>query len=165
MSIIDDLEREELAIRRLKHRKNYRHFRALKDTQQSFEAKVLEAVGTDYIVTGTYRGINNRVNMKHVTCGHEWPVFPHNFLVKGNRCPKCFGRGAIPLDTEQLRERIPKLTNGEYEIAGEYCPLSRRINIKHVTCGKVWNVFVKNFLYKGTRCPSCAKKRKANIKA
>lgn len=60
-----------------------------KRTQEVFETQVLDAVGTEYKVLGTYVNGETPIMMQHVQCGHEWEVRPANFLNRATRCPAC----------------------------------------------------------------------------
>jgi hypothetical protein len=63
--------------------------RKKKRTQEVFETQVLNAVGTEYAVLGTYINGETPITMRHVQCGHEWNVRPANFLNRATRCPMC----------------------------------------------------------------------------
>lgn len=61
-------------------------------------------------------------------------------------------------NTEQIREEIHQLTNGEYELIGEYKNNKTKIEVLHKTCGRSWFVQIVNFRH-GRRCPVCSRKR------
>lgn len=53
-----------------------------------FKEDVMNLVGNDYSVLGTYKNASTKIRMKHNTCGTVYEVTPHNFK-RGKRCPKC----------------------------------------------------------------------------
>ena len=130
-----------------------------KFNQYTFERIVAEEGNGEYEVTGRFINITTPVEMKHVTCGHTWMVLPNNFKNKKTRCPKCFGRGAIKVTTDTVRERLHEVVGNEYVIAGEYNDETKKIALKHVSCGKIWDASLRHFFNRGTRCPSCSKRK------
>ena len=60
-------------------------------TQDEFERRVLEKLGTDYEVLGTYRGRDVPVKMVHHVCGNEFLKRPHDVWNKGSGCSFCNG--------------------------------------------------------------------------
>lgn len=58
-------------------------------TQDEFVKEIYKLVGDEYVVTGTYTKSMEKVKLKHVHCGYEWRVKPHDFITNGSRCPKC----------------------------------------------------------------------------
>lgn len=66
------------------------HVAAIKrrKTTEQFKADVKWAVNNAYEVLGVYSGSNEKILIKHTTCGHQYLVTPNNFL-SGSRCPAC----------------------------------------------------------------------------
>lgn len=59
-------------------------------TQEDFENRVYERVGKTYSVIGKYKGADNKIEMKHNECGHEYLTTPNKFYHSGRRCPNCY---------------------------------------------------------------------------
>jgi len=57
--------------------------------------------------------------------------------------------------TEQFSKEVKEMTNGEYEVLGEYQNNKTKIKIKHITCGNVYEVRPNDF-QQGYRCPKCS---------
>ncbi len=57
-------------------------------SESVFLQRIKNIVGDEYSVLGQFKGVSNKVSMKHNTCGHEYEVTPNHFY-KGRRCPKC----------------------------------------------------------------------------
>lgn len=55
---------------------------------------------------------------------------------------------------KEYREEVNKLTNGEFELVGEYKNKRTKVNIMHKNCGRVRNVFPQTFS-KNSKCLYC----------
>ncbi|WP_338452916.1 hypothetical protein R4Z09_14240 [Niallia oryzisoli] len=113
--------------------------------------EVFSLVGLEYEVIGEYIQSNEKIMMKHVACGHEYPVKPVMFL-RGNRCPQCFQN--IKKTTDQFEQEVLELVGTEYEVIGDYLGASEYIQMKHVVCGHGYPIVAVSFL-RGKRCPHC----------
>lgn len=60
---------------------------------------------------------------------------------------------------EEYMKEILELTQGEYCPVTPYVNSATKLQMKHVTCGTVWEVRPNNFKT-GTRCPKCAQLKK-----
>lgn len=60
---------------------------------------------------------------------------------------------------KEFIEEVKLLHGNEYEVIGQYINAKKHIKIKHIKCGKMFEVMPTNFL-KGTRCPHCFKSKK-----
>ena len=90
--------------------------------------------------------------MKHNKCGNEYLVRPDHFISNGRRCPYCSKR--TKKSTEEFKEEIYNLTNGEYELISEYINRETKVKIRHIKCGNEFEIKPLQFL-KGGRCPKC----------
>lgn len=43
------------------------------------------------------------------------------------------------MNTQEYKEKVKVLTNGEYEVIGEYKNCDTPIKMKHKVCGYVWD--------------------------
>lgn len=59
-----------------------------KPAKLSDEAYNLRLLDTQFIPMETYVGYDTKILHKHLICGHEWSVRPHDIL-KGQNCPRC----------------------------------------------------------------------------
>ena len=64
----------------------------LKKTQEKFEKEILNLIGDEYSVLGTYMNADTKIKFRH-NCNdcnnHEWEVKPVNFISNNSRCPIC----------------------------------------------------------------------------
>ena len=65
------------------------------------------------------------------------------------------------LTTEEVKERIKDLTNGEYLLLGDYVNNSTKMLVRHNLCGNIYKVKWNNFKT-GRRCPKCFGNEKLN---
>lgn len=57
---------------------------------------------------------------------------------------------------EEFLTEVEKVTNGDYVLLTNYVNNKTKVKIKHVDCGKEWDILPGNFIRLGNRCPSCA---------
>ena len=72
-------------------------------TTEQFKKEVLDLVGNEYAVEGTYQNNKTKIGVRHNTCGNTFFMTPSMFL-QGNRCPKCFG--TPKKTTEQFKKEV-----------------------------------------------------------
>jgi hypothetical protein len=87
-------------------------------------------------------------------CGFEVKRTYSNIIKSKYKCPHCV-RAGYGRDTEQLRNEIDDITNGEYSLLSEYKTMNDKVTIKHNKCGHVYEITPHNFLDAGNRCPKC----------
>lgn len=120
---------------------------------EDFVQQVEEKTSGTYEVLGEYVNNKTRIKMKHLDCGNVYEPLPYEFIARGTRCPVCVRKNTR---TKDFKERVNKLTGGEYEVVGEYINSASNVEMKHVKCGQNFNPRAGSFLYNGTRCPFCS---------
>jgi hypothetical protein len=125
----------------------------MKKTTKIYKSEVREKVKDEYIVLGKYINNSTKIKMKHVKCGYIWKVTPSSFLNKGRRCPKC--NQNFKLTQKEVNERVNIVGSGEYKLLSKYIHINKKIKLKHLKCGYIWNVRANCFLNMGQRCPKC----------
>lgn len=129
----------------------------IKKNTESFSEEIKSLVGSEYEVMSDYITALKHVTMKHVDCGLQWRVTPSNFL-SGKRCPKCslIERGLKRRWTQsELEGKIRESGDNEYSVLSEYQMSNKKIFLKHDKCGYEWWAYPNNFIFHGSRCPSC----------
>jgi hypothetical protein len=100
--------------------------------------------------------VNNKthVRMRHSNCGYEWDVRPDQ-LVRGRRCPSCFGTRLKTKEAYQA-DLDKKFGLNEFKLVGEYISNSIGAKIRH-TCGYEWSPLPRDMLAKNRTngCFSC----------
>lgn len=80
-------------------------------SQEDFEKEISE-IDPSYQIIGKYTGATKPVLAKHLTCGHEFNLYPDNFIYKGMRCPFCACKPQSNPENE-LYEFIKSIYSGE----------------------------------------------------
>lgn len=109
-----------------------------------------------------FNGFSNPLKFKH-KCGHILNVTPTNLLKRKRKdgskimCKRCSG---YDVTTESCKKDIEEVSNGEYEMFGEYKNEKIPITLKHKKCGRTYTTTTrKNFVNGGVRCPLCYKEK------
>lgn len=127
---------------------------------KSFKEKVFYLVGNEYEVIGDYINNKTKILMRHNNCGNEYEVSPTNFI-QGKRCPICSRKAGASKQkkrtTESFAKEVKDLTDGEYEVIGEYVNANTKVMVRHNTCGHEYGILPRSFI-RGNRCPKCAHK-------
>lgn len=76
-------------------------------TQEEFESKVLEKIGSDYKVLGKYINRDTKILMKHYVCSNEFMKRPHDIISKGSGCPFCNGNQNAKYNEKWVIEHTP----------------------------------------------------------
>ena len=116
-------------------------------------------------VVGTFKRINERVEVECLDCGHRWNPLAYS-LTQGKGCPHCSAvRGAKTRKgklgvktTEQFMVELLKI-NDKIEICGEYKNNKTKIDARCKMCGYEWKVVAASLL-NGHGCPKCARKNR-----
>lgn len=125
-------------------------------TKEEIVAYLKELAGTEYTFSTPYKGRHEMMTCTHNTCGYTWEVeagaFMGNSHKKGSRCPKCFGN--VKKTTKQFALEVHNMSNGEFELVGEYKNAHEKVCIKHLVCGTSRMVIPNSFL-SNSKCSSC----------
>lgn len=120
--------------------------------------KTTEQVKNEFLEQGItllseYINYNSLLKVRY-SCGFEVERTYANVVKSKYNCPHCtrigYGR-----DTEQLKNEINDITNGEYSLLSEYKTMNDKVTIKHNKCEHIYEVTPHNFLDSGNRCPKC----------
>ena len=60
-----------------------------KKTNSQFKKEVFDLTENEYIFLDSYKNAQEKLSVRHTTCGNTYKVSPHKFL-SGRRCPYCF---------------------------------------------------------------------------
>jgi hypothetical protein len=76
-------------------------------TQEEFEERVLESLGSDYKVLGQYINKDTKILMKHYACGNVFLKRPHDITSKGSGCPFCNGNRSAKYTEQWVKDNTP----------------------------------------------------------
>ena len=102
-----------------------------------------------------YHGLFKPTKFQCLLCGYgkdgKWTPLPCNLLA-GKGCPNCAGNA--PLGLEGAKDKIDKITDGQYELISGFGNVNSVVRIRHKKCNTVFPVIFYSF-EAGTRCPYC----------
>lgn len=127
-----------------------------KRTNAEWVNEVQQLSNNEYTVIGEYVNNRTKIMMKHNVCNHEWLISPSNFK-KGHRCPICATKKVaeqLSLPKEEFLTRFRALNEPDYELI-TYQKFSKKMTVKHLKCGNIYDVLPNGFLVHGNRCPKC----------
>jgi len=102
----------------------------------------------------TYNGANTPSSFKCIKCETTFTMRPGDIL-HGHGCPNCYGTPKYA--KEEVIKKINQI-DPEYEpMINEYADNKTFFNIKHKTCGTIYQTTFNRFT-NGRRCPVCARK-------
>lgn len=112
---------------------------------------------SDIIMTGEYTGFQNKTKFHCNTCNYDWETTPY-MIKKFKTCPNCSGHRK--LTREEYIKRIKNAHGNSYILLSDYISLSKKVLIKHITCGKEFETNALNFIGTGKKeacgCPYCS---------
>lgn len=108
-----------------------------------------KSINSDIELLGRYVNRRTKIKVRH-TCGYEWETNPYT-LSRGHGCPVC--KKNKKKTTESFKEEVHTLSEGDYEVLGDYINNKTPIKMKHKECGNIFYMAPKSFL-KGQRCPN-----------
>lgn len=123
-----------------------------KKTDDEFKQEIFNLVKNDYVFLEPYVNAITKLRVRHKTCGNVYEVQPNSFL-HGSRCPYC--SSSAKKTNTQFRQEVYTLVGDEYVFIDTYVNNRTKLNVKHKTCGNVYEVYPNSFL-QGNRCPYCA---------
>ena len=131
-----------------KRRKKY-----VRRTPESYREEVEKITNGEYSVLGDFVRMHTKILHAHNKCNHSWEIRPNDFIDRGSRCPKCYGRKIR--SPESYRKEVSAITDGEYSVLGQYLNSTSKITHRHNGCGHEWEVSPNVFVNIGSRCPLC----------
>lgn len=135
--------------------------RKIKYTTESYAREVNRLSGGNFTVLGHYVRGNIKILVRHNVCGSEYEIVASALLGHLRRghepCKHCAIENT-KITREQFIERISEIFGDEYVLVGEYNGYTQHTQIKHVSCGRTWDIIPKLFVLKKKGCPFCAKR-------
>lgn len=128
-------------------------FKKERRSNGDFLKKIEKMVGYEYVALEKYIDNRTPILFRHVVCGYEWKIRPHNFTHLNRRCPKC--RINKPRKThEQFEQEVFDLVGDEFLVLGEYSYGNEEVEMLHVVCNTRLFVTPSTFLQRGS-CSEC----------
>jgi hypothetical protein len=112
--------------------------------------------GGDFTVLDHFATIDDMVSVRHNKCGNISKTRIYSILANGP-CRVCAGkykRSLFAKTPSKYVDEVKQLTNGEYEVLGEYINAFTPLKLRH-NCGYEW-VAIPRAILMGRGCPICA---------
>ena len=100
-----------------------------------------------------YTKSESPVTIQSLECGHIFKARYRKFI----NSPYCRVCRPKNMTTELFQLRVKEMTNGEYEVEGEYVDYFHKMIFKHNKCGNTFDRTPKYFL-DNPHCPNCSVK-------
>lgn len=100
-----------------------------------------------------YTKSESPVTIQSLECGHIFKARYRKFI----NSPYCRVCRPKNMTTELFQLRVKEMTNGEYEVEGEYVDYFHKMIFKHKKCGNTFDRTLKYFL-DNPHCPNCSVK-------
>ena len=129
-------------------------------SDEEFKSRLFNVYGYEYQNIEEYKTKRTKIKFKHSQCGTEFLSYPMDLIRGMKKCPVCMRKKLKEINLksiEQFNIDFEKISNGEYELLGEYVSSRAKIKILHKECGTEWHVNANNFLQGRSYCPACSK--------
>jgi hypothetical protein len=114
-----------------------------------FVYKIIEQ--NNYELLNEYKNAGNVLHLRCKVCGdYSYKNFKH--VLDGRKCRNC--SGLKKKTTDEFKEIVNNLTDGEYELIGEYSTVHTKTLFLHKKCNTEYECTPANFLG-DKRCPYC----------
>lgn len=121
-------------------------------TKEELQIKSNKIHNNKYKVLGEYINSISKIKMLHLECGNEFYQQPNNHLM-GKGCLYCYGTKRKTKEEFQNESNIKH--NNSYLIVGDYINNETDIEIKHLTCGTIFNSKPSSHLNNYGCCSKC----------
>lgn len=112
-----------------------------------------------YEIISEYINSQTKIKILDKVCGKIFEQKPSNHLL-GKGCNFCLGPNKS--SKEELQEKSNKKHNFTYEIIGEFLGRDKKIKIKHLICGTIFETTPASHLLKHGCCSICFKNEKSS---
>lgn len=112
----------------------------------------------EYKVIGEFKSRNDLIKIRHISCGREFMMRPHNFM-NGQRCPfearqRAGKSNAYSL--EKMQSVLNRSTRSRYEIVSSYKNANSNALLKDKKCGNTFLAHPGQLSRGETGCPYCS---------
>lgn len=124
-----------------------------KKTNKEFQSEVYSLIGDEYIFLEEYQTASKKLKCKHIVCGYEWEISPHNFL-NGKRCPNCAGN--IKKTTKTFAKEVDEVTKHKFLLVSDYKGNKEDVVLKCKACGTLRKIRPSILNTQGIKCKNCS---------
>lgn len=125
--------------------------------------RCFDIFGDEYtILSDVYKNTKTKIIVKHNVCNNEYGVQRDSFLIRGQRCPECFGN--LKLSILDIKDRCLEIHGDEYSIlSNDIKNTSSKIEVIHNRCNNSYFINVNSFINGKIKCAFCNGTKKQSI--
>lgn len=129
----------------------------VKKQGEKFKKYIEEFYNGEYKVVGNYVDVETRIKIKHIRCGNVIEHPPkYFFLEEKPYCTVCSQKEIKEKKHQNFLQIVREKLGNEYVVLGKLETFSKKVLLKHLSCGKEYPVLPKDVKSKGIKCPRCA---------
>lgn len=123
--------------------------------QENFLKKLNSLHGDKFELVGSYNGYDNKVRLKHKSCGSIFDIFPSNLFEKRNPCRECSKKEILLEKNKQYKKKIKNLYKGKFNLIGEALGVKYEAEFLCNSCGNTFKEKLETVLRGKKKCPNC----------
>ncbi|MCR4436174.1 MAG: hypothetical protein QHH06_10375 [Clostridiales bacterium] len=138
------------------------------------KSKFLSFLGNEYELLSEYTGCKDRVSLRHLSCGRVFSVRPTDFIYRNARCNCEIQRALLnkrlirvlnkriknitqaKMTHDEFISNVKEIWGDEFEILSEFKGLSKKVLVKHKSCGNIYEKY-SDTLLKKHGCMYCSR--------
>lgn len=121
------------------------------------DKKIKDKYNNEYIRISKYTNLETPFNLKHLVCGNNYNVKPHEFFRNNNtgRCPYCYSSKNITKEMFQWKlDNVYNHTKNKGYTVLKFDGMNNKCTIEH-KCGNKWTPKPRE-IKQGKGCPICS---------
>jgi len=126
-------------------------------TEAEFLKRIQDIHKGRYLYKSGYKNTNTKVKMFCTSCNKEFYSKPAKLFI-GQGCPYCRAErigDKLRLTNTSFLGRVNQILGNDYQVLSEYKGLTKKVTIKHNTCGNTYSIVATSILNKQKTCPYC----------
>lgn len=109
-----------------------------KYSTEEFQEKSNKIHNNEYEITGEYINSHTLIKIRHIECNSEFYQLPHNHINSKSKCPIC--SKSHKKSKDEFQEESNRIYYNQYELLSEYKTSRDKVKLKHLKCGKEFEI-------------------------
>lgn len=110
-------------------------------SHDDFIHRFQERANGEYELLSAYKDSRSNITLKHTPCGEVFDIRANSFI-QGVGCRTC---GLKVQLNNNFSDEVAELTNGRFAVVGDYMNSRTKVQVKHLECGLITEVFPTDF--------------------
>lgn len=123
--------------------------------QENFLKKLTDLHGDKFELVGNYNGYDNKVTLRHKTCGSIFDIFPSNLFSTPNPCRECSKKEILLEKNKKFKKKIKTLYDGKFDLIEEALGVKYEVEFLCNSCGNTFEEKLETVLRGKKKCPHC----------